>query len=94
MGSVDYRFRGWIKKNLFKIPLLGILLYVFYKSIFSNIIYAFSGIEVHDDADIGAGLQIYHGNGIVVHPRVKIGKNFALWQQVKVETFKSGSILF
>lgn len=42
------------------------------------------GIEISYKSNIGAGFKIAHGNGIVIHPNVVIGKNCSILQQVTI----------
>ncbi|MCD7812308.1 MAG: serine acetyltransferase [Ruminococcus sp.] len=42
------------------------------------------GIEISYKSEIGAGFHIAHGNGIVIHPNAKIGKNCSILQQVTI----------
>jgi len=86
----EYRFRRWADKTIFKIPVLGFLLYYIFRITISNIIYTFSGIELSAGSDIGPGLVIYHGNGIVVAGGVKIGKNCTLNHQITLGSGKGG----
>jgi serine O-acetyltransferase len=41
-----------------------------------------TGVEIPPSAEFGPGLMIMHGNGIVVHPEVRAGRNCILYQQV------------
>ena len=41
-----------------------------------------TGADIPLDAQLGGGLQLTHPNGVVVHPRAKIGPNCLLLQQV------------
>lgn len=42
------------------------------------------GIELPAEAEIGAGLRLYHGYGLVVHKSVRIGKGCVLRQGVTI----------
>lgn len=48
----------------------------------SNIMRFFSGIEIHPGAEIGAGLFIDHGMGVVIGETTEIGRNCTLYQGV------------
>lgn len=41
-----------------------------------------SGMELYYSTDIGPGLNVQHGSGIIVGPRNRIGKNFIIHQGV------------
>ncbi len=43
-----------------------------------------TGLEIYYSTDIGPGLNIQHGFGIVIGPRNRIGKNFIIHQQVTI----------
>lgn len=43
-----------------------------------------SGADIPINSDIGGGLLIPHPNGIVIHPRARIGPNCLLFQQVTI----------
>jgi len=45
---------------------------------------AVSGADIPINSDIGGGLLIPHPNGIVIHPRARIGPNCLLFQQVTI----------
>lgn len=82
-----------LNKVLTRIELQGILLYRLARNYFlANDIYAadkcsslarfLSGFEIYYSADIGKGLKINHGLGLVVGARTKIGDNVLLHQGV------------
>lgn len=48
----------------------------------ANLMRIRTGIEIYYTTEIGAGFSIYHGTGIVIGPRHKIGKNFIIHQGV------------
>ena len=52
---------------------------------------AVSGAEIDLSCDIGGGLLIPHPNGIVIHPRVTIGPNCLLFQQVTLGSDKGNA---
>jgi serine O-acetyltransferase len=43
-----------------------------------------SGADIPINSEIGGGLRIPHPNGIVIHPRARIGPNCLLFQQVTI----------
>jgi serine O-acetyltransferase len=45
-----------------------------------------AGAEIPISCSIGGGLLIPHPNGIVIHPKVKIGVNCLIFQQVTIGT--------
>ena len=51
-----------------------------------------SGAEIGLDCEIGGGLLIPHPNGIVIHPKVRIGPNCLIFQQVTVGTTRKGGV--
>ncbi len=48
----------------------------------SNIMRFFTGIEIHPGAEVGAGLFIDHGMGVVIGETTEIGRNCTLYQGV------------
>ncbi len=50
--------------------------------VLSNIMRFFTGIEIHPGAEIGAGLFIDHGMGVVIGETTEIGRNCTLYQGV------------
>lgn len=82
-----------LNKVINRIELQGILLYriaryyflngnQFYADCFSALGRFLSGFEIYYSAEIGKGLKINHGLGLVVGARVKIGNNVLLHQGV------------
>jgi len=45
---------------------------------------AVTGADIPINCDIGGGLRIPHPNGIVIHPRARLGPNCLLFQQVTI----------
>jgi serine O-acetyltransferase len=43
-----------------------------------------TGVEIPPTAQFGDGLVIMHGNGIVVHPATRAGRDCTLYQQVTI----------
>lgn len=43
-----------------------------------------TGAEIHLTCSIGGGLLLPHPNGIVIHPKAKIGNNCLIFQQVTI----------
>jgi serine O-acetyltransferase len=78
----EYRFRKFLYNSLFKIPVLGLLMHAVYKLTLFNIIYEFTGVDIHIKSEIGPGFMINHGNGLIVGGQVKMGKNCTLYHQV------------
>jgi serine O-acetyltransferase len=50
----------------------------------SNLMKIKTGIELYYSTDIGPGLNIQHGTGIVIGPRFTIGRNFMIHQGVTI----------
>ena len=72
--------------SLYKKNPLGFVPYLFltlpYRILFEGLI----GIEIHPSTEIGPGLVIYHGQGIVIHKQCKIGCNCTLFHGVTLGT--------
>lgn len=49
-----------------------------------------SGADIPLNCEIGGGLLLPHPNGIVIHPKAKIGVNCLLFQQVTIGQGKGG----
>lgn len=47
--------------------------------------------EIPISGDIGGGLKLPHPNGVVIHPRSKVGPNCVIFQQVTLGTSGAGS---
>ena len=50
--------------------------------VLSNLSRFFTGIEIHPGAEIGAGLFIDHGTGVVIGETAEIGRNCTVYQGV------------
>ncbi len=50
-----------------------------------------TGVEIGVGAEIGAGLVIRHGNGIVIDPQARVGIGCVLYQQVTLGVRGPGS---
>lgn len=84
-----------MKSIFFNIPLTGILLYRISRNfhirkkneqamLYSNLVRMISQMEIYYTAEIGAGLKINHGFGIVIGSNCKIGRNALLYQQITI----------
>lgn len=84
-----------IKSIFFNIPLTGILLYRISRNfhmrkkdeqalLYSNLIRIISQMEIYYTAEIGAGLKINHGFGMVIGANCRIGRNALLYQQITI----------
>lgn len=51
-----------------------------------------TGAEIQLTTSIGGGLMIPHPNGIVIHPRVEIGSNCMIFQQVTLGATDGGEV--
>jgi serine O-acetyltransferase len=49
-----------------------------------------TGSEIDLSVQIGGGLLLPHPNGVVIHPKAKIGINCLIHQQVTIGTWKDG----
>lgn len=91
-----YTEKDIIYNNLFsRLELVGILLYRIARWLYengnedmayhySNLGRLISGFEIYYSADIGKGLKINHGLGLVIGARCKIGENVLLHQNVTI----------
>lgn len=48
------------------------------------------GFELPSSTKVGAGLQVHHGSGVVINPKVTFGRRCALLHQVTVGTLHDG----
>lgn len=71
---------------LYKKNPLGIVPYLFFTLPYRIFFEAIVGVEIHPDTEIGPGLVIYHGQGIVIHKKCKIGSNCTLFHGVTLGT--------
>ena len=69
---VLYRLASWFKRH--RVPVLGPLV--------ARLSLFLTGVDVSPTAEIGPGLMISHGIGIVVGYRVRIGEGATLLHQV------------
>jgi serine O-acetyltransferase len=76
-GSSNVFGRGVLKK-------ITILRHKFWSAI--------TGAEIPINCQIEGGLLIPHPNGIVLHPKVKIGPNCLIFQQVTIGTMNDASV--
>jgi serine O-acetyltransferase len=86
---IDHRFNYWAKKHLFPIPLIGTLFFIPYRYILTNLVYAYTGIEI-GMAKIGKGFVIMHGHGTVISGSAEIGENCTINHQVTMGGGKGG----
>ncbi|MEI6501031.1 MAG: serine acetyltransferase [Armatimonadota bacterium] len=49
------------------------------------------GCELPPSTDVGAGLRIFHGQGLVVHPRTVIGRNVTLRHNTTIGAIAVGA---
>lgn len=54
--------------------------FIWYLFLYRVFVEWFMCIELSWNTEIGAGLQIYHGSGLVIHPDSKIGRNCRIRQ--------------
>lgn len=85
----EYRFRRWADKYLFKIPLLGIILFIPYRCIVSNLIFVLTAVEISVATEIGPGIDIAHCGGQVIVAK-KIGRNCFFGQGITIGSGKGG----
>lgn len=72
---VLFRLAQYIKKNRF-----SYYLFFWYLLLYRIIVEWFMCIELSWNTEIGPGFQIYHGSGLVIHPKVRIGENCKIRQ--------------
>ncbi|WP_271489154.1 serine O-acetyltransferase [Enterococcus sp. 5H] len=88
---IVYRFGNFIYYR-FNVPVLKKIFWIIYR-IIDFIFRFFTHCEIPAKAIIGSGLRIDHnGNGIVIHPDVRMGKNCRIFHQVTigVDSFATG----
>lgn len=51
---------------------------------------AYSGVELPPETEVGPGLRIWHGAGLVVNPNARIGSNCLLRQGVTIGNLEAG----
>jgi len=79
-----YRFGHSVHYNV-KIPLIRQLLWLLYKVLDFFFVKLLYQAEFPAKAHIGEGIKLPHGgNGIVIHPRSKIGANATIFHQVTI----------
>lgn len=72
---VLFRFAQLIKRKK-----ILFVLFFWYLLLYRVIIEWFMCVELSWNTEIGSGFQIYHGSGLVIHPKSSIGKNFRVRQ--------------
>ena len=71
---VLYRIAHWFKKH--RVPFLG--------PFFARLSLFLTGVDIAAGAEIGPGLIISHGTGLVIGDRVRIGRDATLLHQVTI----------
>jgi putative colanic acid biosynthesis acetyltransferase WcaB len=71
---VAFRLASWWTAQRGLLHAIGVPYCVFYRIVFGWVL----GIELPLTARVGAGLKLFHGQGLVVHQRVAIGSNVTL----------------
>lgn len=78
----DSAFRIWVSYRFFycwrrsKADLLG------FRALAERLVQGFLGVSFSSAAEIGGGMLIYHGYGLVVNAKVQIGQNVTLYHRV------------
>ncbi len=80
-----FRISHFCSKN-FLLKIIGFPIRVFYR-IFIQWILA---IDIPDVTDIGSGLAVYHGMGLVINEKSKIGKNVTIRHNTTIGNSRSG----
>ena len=87
---IVYRFGRWVyyeaKGGIFLLPLK--FFYIFVNKFFIEILL---GIYIPSNCEIGPGLYINNFMGLVINPRVKIGKNCSIGHGVIIGTAGDGT---
>lgn len=68
------------------LKIIGMPVRGFYKFFFHWIM----GIEIHDTTTIGRGFEIFHGQGLVIHPDVVIGENVVVRHNTTIGNAREG----
>lgn len=56
------------------------VLFFWYLIFYRVVVEWFMSVEISWNTDIGTGFQIWHGSGLVIHPKTIIGRNCAIRQ--------------
>ncbi|KAB7671719.1 serine O-acetyltransferase [Bacillus sp. B1-b2] len=79
-----YRFGNWIFYHV-KTPLIKQLLTLVYRFLDVIFVRIVNNAQIPASCMLGRGLRLPHGgNGIVIHPKVKIGDNSTIFHQVTI----------
>lgn len=68
------------------LKIIGIPVRGFYKFFF----HWFMGVEIPDTTRIGKGFEIFHGQGLVIHPDVVIGNNVTVRHNTTIGNAREG----
>ena len=82
-ASTLYRFGHWFYKKTEAQSLLRIFVRLVFH-IFSRINQILTGIDLAYTAEIGAGLKVPHFGGVIVGPRVVVGRNCTISHDVTI----------
>ena len=80
-----FRIAHFFTRNLF-FRIIGFPFIYLYRVTFNN----FLGIDIRETTPIGKNLVIWHGMGLVVHPKTIIGNNVILHQTTTIGNAHSG----
>lgn len=82
---ITYRTRSFFTKNTI-LKIVGLPIRLLYKITINWIL----GVEIPDTTIIGKGLQIYHGQGLVINSKCIIGENVLLRHNTTIGNSKKG----
>ena len=82
-----FRISNFLSKSKF-FRVLGFPIRVFYRLIVQWVL----GIDIPDTTYIGNGFVVYHGMGLVVNDKVKIGRNVTLRHNTTIGNAKTGGV--
>ena len=80
-----YKIAHLFTKNRF-LQIIGFPIRILYNIIINWIL----GIDISEFTEIGEGLVVWHGMGLVVHPQTKIGRNVVLRHNTTIGNAKPG----
>lgn len=78
-----FRLSHLFTKNII-LKLIGVPIRILYKLLFNWVL----GIEIMDSTQIGKNLIVWHGIGLIVHPKTIIGDNVILRQNTTIGSSK------
>jgi putative colanic acid biosynthesis acetyltransferase WcaB len=83
---LQFRLANWFRRGGKFLRVIGIPYCIYYKFFIEWVI----GFELPCSTQVGKGLLIHHGNGVVVNSKSKIGEGCCLLHQVTIGTLGDG----